>query len=111
MKMSPSCEPQQIPSLIERSTRIWTSADCTHPSPISTDSSAGIAYQHIASVKMNSDDFFYTSVENATQQGLVINPGTWDNKEMLDLEKNYFSRSIPWHPFEPMFKKYMRKNG
>lgn len=59
---------------------------------------------------MDSDDFFYASVEYATQQGLVINPDTWDNNEMLDLEKVYFSRSIPWHSFELKFKKYTRKN-
>lgn len=60
---------------------------------------------------MDSDDFFCAPVENSTQQSLVINPGTWDYKEMLDLEKIYFSKSIPWHSFEPKSMKHMRKNG
>lgn len=35
---------------------------------------------------MDSDDFSYASVENSTQQGLVLSPGIWENK-MLGLEK------------------------
>lgn len=50
---------------------------------------------------MDSDDFFYASVENSTQQGLlylVLCPGIWD-KEMLDLEKISFTKSTPLHSF------------
>lgn len=58
---------------------------------------------------MDSDDFFYASVENSTQQGLVLNPGIWDNKEMLNIEKIYFTKGTPWYSFEPKSMKHMEE--
>ena len=103
----------------DRKESTWTgiSADCIHPSPISTDSglySAGIVqYQHIATIQRGRNYFFHTSTENPAQD-LVLNPGTWDtnNNEMLHLEQVYFPKRIPWHSFALRFKKHTRqKNG